>query len=213
MAKWFEKLYNIKEEEGIVDDDIYNINKTGFQIGVGKDQLVITKRKRAHYFGIPTNRESCTVIEAIRGNGTVIPPFLILSGSVYMAKWYRVDSLNPRTVITISPTRYTNDVLTMEWIRHFNIYTQACTIGAKRLLIMNGYDSHHTKEFIQYCDENEIIPFELPPYITYILQPLDVCCFQPYKHYHAKALDIVVRDGCTNISKVYPATPYISHVY
>ena len=67
---------------------------------------------------------------------------------------------------------------------------------------MDGYGSYYTKEFIQYCDDNGIIPFGLPPHITHILQPLDVCCFQPLKHYYAKALDILVRDGCINITKV-----------
>ena len=41
----------------------------------------------------------------------------------------------------------------------------------------------------------------MPPYLTHILQPLDVVVFQPLKHYHAKALDVVVRDGCLQITK------------
>jgi hypothetical protein len=28
------------------------------------------------------------------------------------------------------------------------------------------------------------------------------CLFQPYKHYHTKALDVAVRDGCTRFNKV-----------
>jgi hypothetical protein len=36
----------------------------------------------------------------------------------------------------------------------------------------------------------------------HLLQPLDVVVFQPLKHYHAEALDLIVRDGCTNITKV-----------
>jgi len=119
-----------------------------------------------------------------------------------MGKWYQVEDLPPNASIAVSPTGYTNDELTMEWIRHFDAQTKNRTIGAKRLLLMDGYGSHHTKEFIQYCDDNGIIPFGLPPHITHLLQPLDVCCFQPLKHYHAKALDLIVRDGCFNITKV-----------
>ena len=47
----------IIQEEGILPDDIYNMDETDFQIGMGKDQLIITKRKRTHYFGLPENRE------------------------------------------------------------------------------------------------------------------------------------------------------------
>ncbi|KJZ69829.1 hypothetical protein HIM_10782 [Hirsutella minnesotensis 3608] len=62
--------------------------------------------------------------------------------------------------------------------------------------------SHHTRQFIQYCDEHGIIPFGMPPNLTHILQPLDVVVFQPLKHYHAKALDVMIRDGLVNITKI-----------
>ncbi|KJZ69639.1 hypothetical protein HIM_06024 [Hirsutella minnesotensis 3608] len=42
----------------------------------------------------------------------------------------------------------------------------------------------------------------MPPNLTHILQPLDVVVFQPLKHYHAKALDVMVRDGLINITKL-----------
>ena len=67
---------------------------------------------------------------------------------------------------------------------------------------MDGYGSHCTQEFIQYCDDNNIIPFSFPSHLTHFLQPLNVIVFQPLKYYHAEALDLVVQDGCTNITKI-----------
>lgn len=49
---------------------------------------------------------------------------------------------------------------------------------------------------------NRIILFGLPPHTTHFLQPLDVVCFQPLKHYHAEAIDIAVRTGDTEFSKI-----------
>ncbi|KJZ68610.1 hypothetical protein HIM_11998 [Hirsutella minnesotensis 3608] len=57
VARYFQALENVVQEHGIPPDDIWNMDETGFRIGVGKDQLIVTKRKRAHYFGIPENRE------------------------------------------------------------------------------------------------------------------------------------------------------------
>ena len=57
---------------------------------------------------------------------------------------------------------------------------------------MDGYGSHCTQEFIQFCDDNGIIPFSFPLHSTHLLQPLDVVVFQPLKHYHAEALDLIV---------------------
>jgi site-specific DNA-cytosine methylase len=60
---YFNKLQTIIQEGSILPDDIYNMDETGFRIGMGKDQLIVTKRKRVHYFGLPENRESATAIE------------------------------------------------------------------------------------------------------------------------------------------------------
>jgi hypothetical protein len=199
---WFVKFKAIVSEHGIVTDDIWNMDETGFQIGVGKDQMVVTKRRRAQYFSLPTNRESATAVEAISAAGRVIPVFLILSGTMHMANWYRLEELDKDTVIGTSPTGYSNDELSMAWIQHFETHTRKGTIGSKRLLLMDGYGSHCTQEFIQFCDDNSIIPFGFPPHSTHLLQPLDVVVFQPLKHYHAEALDIIVRDGCANITKI-----------
>ena len=83
-AIWFSKLQAICTEEGVHPEDIWNMDETGFQIGVGKDQLVVTKRKRARYLGVPTNRESATAIEAISTSGQYALAFLILTGHVYL---------------------------------------------------------------------------------------------------------------------------------
>ena len=42
---WFVKFKAVVSEHGIVADDIWNMDETGFQIGVGKDQMVVTKRR------------------------------------------------------------------------------------------------------------------------------------------------------------------------
>ena len=60
-------------EHGIVADDIWNMDETGFQIGIGKDQMVVTKRRRAHYFSLATNRESATAVEAISAPVELFP--------------------------------------------------------------------------------------------------------------------------------------------
>ena len=202
VRQYFDQLQQVVQDHGITPEGIWNMDETGFRIGVGKDQLIVTKRSRAHYFALPENRESATAIEAISAAGNVIPVFLILAGQVHMAQWYQVPELDLETAIHLSPTGYSNDEISLHWIRHFDQYSNKTSISAKRLLILDGHGSHHTKEFIQYCDDHQIIPFGLPSHLTHLLQPLDVVVFQPLKHYHAKALDLMVRDGLTNITKL-----------
>lgn len=189
---YFQRLSTIMTDEGIPPEDIWNMDETGFRIGIGKDQFIVTRRKRAHYFGIPENRESATAIECISAGGRVIPAFLILSGQMHMAQWYGVPGLDENTAIRPTPTGYSNDEISLEWLEHFNKWSAQSSLGKKRLLIVDGHGSHHTKQFIQYCDDHDIIPFGMPLNLTYILQPLDIVVFQPLKHYYAKALDIMV---------------------
>lgn len=82
---------------------------------------------------------------------------------------------------------YTNNEVGLEWLEHFDKHTVKKTVGKKRLLILDGHGSHHTKEFIAYCVGHDIVPFGLPPNL---------------KHYHAKPLDLPVRDGIVNITKI-----------
>ena len=65
----------IIQKEGILLEDLYNIDESGFRISIRKDQLIITKRRRAYYFGILINRELATIVKAIRASREVIPPF------------------------------------------------------------------------------------------------------------------------------------------
>jgi hypothetical protein len=157
-------------------EDIWNMDETGFRISISKDQVVVTKRKRAHYFGIPENRESAIAIEAISAGGRVLPAFLILSGQVHMAHWYQQAELEDDIAIVTSATGYSNDEISLEWLKHFDTHLKP-TVGTYRLLIFDGHGSHCTWEFVNYCEENNIVPFGLPPHLTHLVQPLDVMVF------------------------------------
>ena len=82
------------------------MDKTGFYIGARKDQLYITKRKRTYLFSMPQNRESVTAIEAISATSAYLPTFLTLNRQNHIASWYSQAKLNNKTVITVSPTSY-----------------------------------------------------------------------------------------------------------
>jgi len=202
LQNWFQLLQDAIAGFGIDSDDIWNFDETGFRIGTGRGQLVITKQQRQLYLGHPTNRESATAIEAVSAGGAHIPLFLIFSGTTHQSSWYNNSELDSDTTIAVFHSGYFNHQLSLDWLHHFEKHTRKLTKGTKRLLLLDGCRSHHTIEFVQFCDNNGIIPFGFPPHTTHILQPLDVVVFQPYKHYHAKALDVAVRDGCAGYNEV-----------
>ena len=200
---WFRKFQEKCIEKGIQQNDCYNMDETGFRIGIGRDQWVITKdRTRPAYLPSSSNRELVTVIECVSAGGTVIAPMVILPGILIQERWFTATGMEDNYLIATSESGYSNDELSFEWIRHFEKETVNCRKGAWRLLLLDGYGSHCTYEFVQFCDEHKIIPFCLPAHTTHLLQPLDVVLFQPFKHWHAEVVDMATRTGCTDFNKM-----------
>ncbi len=70
------------------------------------------------------------------------------------------------------------------------------------MLVMDWHGSHVIAEFIFYCWDHHIVPLCLPPHTSHILQPLDVSCFSPLKHYHSLGVMNSVQQSTTTFDKV-----------
>jgi hypothetical protein len=57
-----------------------------------------------------------------------------------------------------------------------------------RLLILDGYGSHVTMDFISFCDANKILLMVFSPHATHSMQPLDVVMFAPLSSGYSKEL-------------------------
>ncbi|CCE34479.1 uncharacterized protein CPUR_08411 [Claviceps purpurea 20.1] len=191
VEDYFQQLQEVIQKEKISPQHIWNVGDTGFRIEVGKDQLIVSKRKRKPLLNMSQNRESAVSIEAISAVGKCVPAFLIFSGDQVKRNWYSRPELKDVTFIPWAT--YSDKEITHEWIQHFDEY--APSRSSKRLLIIDAHGPFHTIDFIVYCEAHNIIPFGLPPQLTHLLHPLDAAVFQPLKGYRAKALDFVVRDG------------------
>jgi DDE superfamily endonuclease/Tc5 transposase DNA-binding domain len=185
-------------------DDIWNYDETGFRIGVGRAHEVVTRRimkDLPSWLADPDNRESLTVIECIRVRGEAIPCFVIFALKTLQQNLF-LDQVPDDYVYATSETGYSNDELNLEWLDHFEKHTKNKRLGAYRMLISDGYNTHLEHDFLERCWDRMIVPFCLPPHTTHLLQPLDVCCFQPLKHYHAEAIDDAVRSGDTTFTRI-----------
>jgi len=114
----------------------------------------------------------------------------------------RIVTIPNTFLIGVSDTSYSNDNLALKRLSHFEAFSAKCQVRSWRLLILDGHDSHSTREFITFRDEHQILLFCLPSHCTHLLQPLDVVVFQPYKHYHSEAVDTATRTGCSQFDKI-----------
>lgn len=203
IKSWFNIVEQTKAKYGICDADVWNFDEAGFMMGKITTQLVVTgSERRGRPKAIqPGNREWATLIAAINAAGWSIPPFIILTGQYHLSAWYEAEI--PRDwVIAVSDNGWTNNKLGVQWLKHFNAYTQTRTIGARRLLVLDGHESHHSLEFQELCKENNIYTLCMPPHSSHLLQPLDVGCFSPLKRAYSREIESLIRHHINHITKL-----------
>jgi len=132
INKWFQCVQQMREEYGILDEDVYNFDETGFAMGVaraGSSKVVTASTSVGRIMVIqPGNHKWVTVIECINASGWALPPFVILEGKVHLTAWYKT-TIPSDWMITISENGWTNDALGFQWIQHFDKWTKQCTTG------------------------------------------------------------------------------------
>jgi hypothetical protein len=208
ITAWFKLVEETRQTYGILDQDIYNFDETGFMMGVPATSKVVTSSERVGRAVVvqPGNREWVTVIECVNALGWSLPAFVILAGKVHQSSWYRDLPLD--WTVGGSDNGWTTDQLGVEWVKHFNQHTAARTAGVYRLLILDGHSSHATPEFDQYCAENKIITLCMPPHTSHLLQPLDVSCYSPLKRAYGREVEELARQGVYHIDKIDFLTAY-----
>ena len=201
IQAWFGRLQDTIKEYGITNEDIWNFDETGFNIGIGKDQWIVTREfKKQAWIGMNTNREYATVVEAINSTGQVIKPYIILSAKCILQGWF--DNTEEGSRIDVSDTGYMNDEIAYKYIQHFHRYTKRQIKGTYRLLLCDGYGSHLTYDFMKFCENQKIIVFFLIPHTSHLVQPLDVGVFHAYKHWHSEAVANASQTGGGKFTKI-----------
>ena len=205
INQWFLLVRNMKEKYGILDQDTYNFDETGFMMGIITSQSVVTgserrggKRKVVQQ----GNREWATVIETICADGTALPPYVILAGKQHISTWYQDGNLGPDWTVGLTENGWTNNEFGVRWLEHFQKHTVARTTGAWRLLIIDGHESHNSKAFQNLCKEYKILALCMPSHASHLLQPLDVGCYSPLKKAYGAELSGLARQRITHIDKV-----------
>lgn len=153
------------------------------------------------------NREFITLIPGICADGDRIPPTLIYeseSGDL-MDTW--LDDYNEEEEIAYFATSqkgWSNENIGVYWLEHvFDRQTREKAGHHRRLLIVDGHNSHLNLRFINYADQHPILLVFLPPHSTQRLQPLDVGLFGPLANYYTQEIDRFIAEyqGFVTISK------------
>jgi hypothetical protein len=203
ISAWFRLVQDTKDQYGVLDDDIHNFDETGFQMGVIGSMKVVTgsERRTRPTLVQPGDREWVTVIQSICAAGYAIPPFIIYKGRVHISAWYEETNIPYDWKLSVSDNGWTNNVLGLKWLKHFDAHTKSRQKGSYRLLILDGHESHLNQDFKDYCLENKILTLCMPPHSSHILQPLDVVCFSPLKLKYSQRVRALASKRVFHINK------------
>jgi hypothetical protein len=204
IQEHFDRVRNAISEYGILPEDIYNFDETGFAMGLCASAKVVTGSDRYAQPKLlqPGNREWVTAIEATNSTGWAIPSYIIFKAkkNVRLA-WF--DDLPSDWRINISENGWTTDQIGLEWLKtHFIPSINGRSMGTYSMLILDGHGSHLTAEFDRTCTENKIIPICMPAHSSHLLQPLDVGCFAVLKRYYGQQVEQRMRLGFNHIDKI-----------
>jgi hypothetical protein len=200
----FDRVRDIISEYGILPEDIYNFDETGFAMGLCATAKVITGSDRYARPKLlqPGNREWVTAIEATNSTGWALPSYVIFKAKKNARLgWF--DKLPDEWRINISDNGWTTDQIGLEWLKtHFIPLTSGRTLGTYIMLILDGHGSHLTAEFDRTCTEHKIIPVCMPSHSSHLLQPLDVGCFAVLKRHYGQLVEQRIRLGFNHIDKI-----------
>jgi hypothetical protein len=203
IREHFDRVRDTIQEYGILPEDIYNFDETGFAMGLCATAKVITGSDRYSrpYLLQPGNREWVTAIESVNAMGWALPSYIIFKAKAYIQEgWF--DTLPDDWRLDISDNGWTTDEIGMKWLTKLFIpITNARSTGRYRMLILDGHGSHLTPQFDQTCTENHIIPVCMPPHSSHLLQPLDVSCFAVLKRQYGQLVEQRMRLGFNHIDK------------
>jgi hypothetical protein len=94
-----------------LDDDTWNFDETGFQMGVIATAKVVTGTDRAGRLSTiqPGNREWITIIKCINALGGNILLLIIFDAVMHQAAWYKDNIILPEWSIGVSDNGWTNN--------------------------------------------------------------------------------------------------------
>ncbi len=184
---WF-RLYELTVAKwNILLVDTHNMDESGYIIEVShKSRVIILVKAKEVIKSIDDKREWVINIDIISGIKTASKGFFVIKGK-YVFRDLMDYVVESGCTIAVTDNGWFNDLKVMNYIKHFDRYTEL--IGDYRLLVLDGYGSHVIFQFRKYAYDSKIILLYLPAYTTHKLQLLNVGIFGPQADYYSQEVD------------------------
>jgi hypothetical protein len=211
LQAWFDAFQKVVKKYGIEDENIYNMDESGFSIGTIEAIRVITSAAdRRKWQAQPGRQEWVSVVECIGADGSAIALLVIFKGQSLSSSWIP-DNIPVDWQFSATAKGWTSNIHGVEWLKRcFDPATCSKANGKRRLLICDGHGSHVTGNFIVYCMYANIVLLILPPHTSHLTQPLDVSIFGPLKTHLNAELHGLISSEIARVQKFEWLTAYVA---
>ena len=171
IRSWF-LLLKIPAIKDILLANRHNFDEFGLMEGQGLNGLVVGSSKtRAIQKKDPSSRAWTSFLEYVSATGTVLPPAVVFRGKSVQQQWFPIEKDDLKDwLFTASDKGWINRTIALEWLQRVYIpSTQPQDPSQRRLLILDGHDSHTSDDFMWNCFNNNIQLVFLPAYASYVL--------------------------------------------
>ena len=146
-----------------------------------------------------------SVIATMSTTDSPVPPFVVYKGGHLLEEWLAVRDEDPKLIATVTDSGYSNGFTTKQWLTEcFDPYTRNRAGTSRRLLFLDGLDSHAQVGFLEACWERNIVCLILPAHLSGVFQPLDVNFFNPLKlAYHKQIDDYQLESDASRVTKAF----------
>lgn len=177
ILSFYEAYDNLNLKYNFTPDQVWNADETGSSQKESACYIVGDRKQRTSQSKVGSNALHMTMLACINGTGKISPPLFILKGDE-MDGSVLANSLG--AMVTNSPSAYINEGIFNQWFHKWIKWIREQT-EQRMLLILDNCSSHICYSTISIAKENNIELIALPPNLTHILQPLDVCIFRSFK--------------------------------
>ena len=175
ITDWFDEYFEFILQHNIKPESIWNMDETGFRIGIpGGERVIVPRTVKELYTPSPENRTSITILETVSAVGKSIPPVLVIPAKIHMDSWYHTNLIGTELFL-LSDSGFSNSKLALRWLQHFAQHT--APHEDTKVLLLDSHISHTSYDFVIAAREYNIIVYAFPSHLTHVLQPLDVGVF------------------------------------
>ena len=209
VGKFYDNLGSIMDLHKFECHDIYNVDEMGCTTVSAPENIVTGKGVKQ--VGSITSAERGKLVTAVYGinaAGSVVPPMLIFPRKNVREHFTKGGP--PRCIWGANSSGWVNEDLFLDYLNYFIRHTRYSKEN-KVLLILDNHEAHISLAAIDLAKENGVVLLTMPPHTSHRLQPLDVCCFKPFKMVYAQAMENWMRSNPGKTITIYEIPEFVAH--